>query len=132
MRLRIARSFSLALVAAAVVTLAGCAFFRGDYNGGIESDRIGFIQKGVTTRSEVAAKLGVPDEVTFAGGREIHHYRHYEGKAAMFIPILFNIGRVNVQSDDLYVFYTDGAVVEDVIYGNRTEHMEFRWWPFGE
>ncbi len=149
MRMRFGRFFSSALVAAAVVTLAGCAFVRGDYNGGIEPDRVAFIQKGVTTRSEVISRLGAPDEVKFAdmkvvvragatdqndvgAGREIDHYRHYTGRVGSFIPVLVVFSRVSVQSDDLYVFYNPDGVVDEVIYGNRTNGMSFRWWPFGE
>ena len=143
------RFLSGAVSVSVIVGLAGCAFFRGDYNGGIEPNRVEFIQKGVTTRAEVASRLGAPDEVKFADvkvtvrtgpaeqkdvdtGREIDHYRHYTGKIGSFIPVFVVFSRVNVQSDDLYVIYNPDGVVEEVVYGNRTNGMSFRWWPFGD
>jgi predicted secreted protein len=126
------RTFVFACVISASVSAAGCAFVRGDFNGDIEPDRVDFIQKGETTRQDVAARLGAPDEVTIAGEREIHHYVHYRGKVGAFVPLLIVFSRVNVQSDDLYIFYEKDGIVAEVIYGNRTERMKFRWWPFGE
>ncbi len=65
-----------------VATLGGCAFARGtggDEFGEETIKAFESIQKGVTTRAEVTANLGAPDETVAAAGREIYHSRRYDG-----------------------------------------------------
>lgn len=86
------------------------------------------IEKGVTTRAEVAARFGAPHEVVPVAGREIYHYRRYDAKLGL---ILF-FSRLNVTSDNLYILLDKDGIVEDVIFGKRTDGLEFQVWPFGD
>lgn len=40
--------------------------------------------------------------------------------------------RVNVASDNLWVFLNEEGIVQDVVFGNRTNELAFQIWPFGE
>jgi len=108
--------------------LAGCAFLRGQFGEGFDPEAIAAIRKGVTTRTEVAARLGAPDEIVQAADRDIFHYRRYDSK----MGYLLIMSRFNIKGDHLYVFFNREGVVEDVIYGKRTDRLEFQVWPFGE
>ena len=46
--------------------------------------------------------------------------------------ILVNFPRVSVKSDDLIVLINREGTVEEVIASNRTNGLEFRFWPFGD
>ena len=111
--------------------LTSCAFVRGNAGqefGKEETNVITALQKGTTTRSEVASTLGAPDEIIAAVGREIFHYRRYDAKLGL---ILF-LSRLNVASDNLYILFDKEGIVEEVIFGKRTDDLEFQVWPFGE
>lgn len=108
--------------------LGGCVFARGQVGGSFEEADARAIQKGVTTRAEVAERLGAPDEVVHAASREIFHYRRFDSKLGYFLFL----SRLNVRSDHLYVMFTREGVVEEVVYGNRTDDLEFQIWPFGD
>lgn len=86
------------------------------------------IEKGVTTRAEVAERLGAPQNIVAAAGREIYHYNRYDAKLGL---VLF-FSRVNVTSDNLYILFDKQGIVEDVIFGKRTDRLEFQFWPFGD
>ena len=108
--------------------LDGCAFFRGHFGEDFDSDAIAAIQKGTTTRADVAARLGAPDEIIHAADRDIFHYRLYDGK----MGYLLIVSRFNIKGDHLYVFFNRDGIVDDVIFGKRTDRLEFQVWPFGD
>jgi len=108
--------------------LNGCAFFRGHFGEDFDSDAIATIHKGTTTRAEVAARVGAPDEIVHAADRDIFHYRRYDSK----MGYLLVISRFNIKGDHLYVFFNRDGVVDEVIYGKRTDRLEFQVWPFGD
>lgn len=118
----------LLLLAVSVGLLTGCAFLRGHFGEGFDPEAIKAIRKGTTTRAEVAARFGAPDEIVHAADRDIFHYRRYDSK----MGYLLIISRFNIKGDHLYVFFNRDGVVEDVIYGKRTDRLEFQVWPFGE
>jgi hypothetical protein len=43
-----------------------------------------------------------------------------------------NFARLNIKSDDLYIWFNREGIVQDVIFGKRTERLKFQFWPFGE
>lgn len=108
--------------------LGGCAFVRGNVGDEFRDEAVATIKKGVTTRAEVAARLGAPDEIVHAAGREIFHYRRYDSKLGY---ILF-FSRLNIKSDNLYVMFNRDGIVDEVVFGKRTEGLEFQVWPFGD
>lgn len=118
----------LLVLAGSVGPLSGCAFVRGHFGEGVDPEAVASIRKGVTTRAEVAARFGAPDEIVHAADRDIFHYRRYDSK----LGYLLVISRFNIKGDHLYVFFTRDGVVEDVIYGKRTDRLEFQVWPFGD
>jgi len=109
------------------VLFMGCAFVRGEVGEPFAEDRIKALEKGKTTRQEVALQFGAPDEIVQANGHEIFHYRRYDSKMGW---LLF-ISRFNIGSDHLWVFFNRQGIVDEVVFGNRTNDLEFQVWPFG-
>lgn len=108
--------------------LNGCAFFRGHFGEDFDSQEVEAIKKGTTTRAEVAARFGAPDEIVHAADRDIFHYRRYDSK----MGFLLVISRFNIKGDHLYVFFNRDGVVDEVVYGKRTDRLRFQVWPFGD
>lgn len=106
----------------------GCAFVRGEMGNHFSEDRVKELEKGKTTRQEVALRFGAPDEIVQVNEYDIFHYRRFDSKMGW---LLF-FSRLNVSSDNLWVFFNPQGIVEDVIFGTRTEGLEFQIWPFGE
>lgn len=107
---------------------SGCALVRGEIGEPFPEDHIAELQKGTSTRQDVASRLGAPDEIVEANGYEIFHYRRFDSK---FGWLLF-FSRMNVASDNLWVFLNKQNIVEDVVFGNRTDELSFQIWPFGD
>jgi hypothetical protein len=107
--------------------MEGCAFVRGEVGEPISQERLHEIEKGKTSRQEVAQQFGAPDEIVQANGHEIFHYRRYDSKLGW---LLF-ISRLNIGSDHLWVFFNQEGIVDEVVFGNRTNDLEFQIWPFG-
>jgi outer membrane protein assembly factor BamE (lipoprotein component of BamABCDE complex) len=108
--------------------IAGCAFSRGNVGTKFNDDTVAMVQKGVSTRPDVAALLGAPDRILDANGQQIFQYYHYDLKHG---TLLF-FSRVNIASDDLYVLFNPEGVVDDVVFGTRTKNLKFQFWPFGD
>ncbi|MBI4401923.1 MAG: hypothetical protein HY581_09855 [Nitrospirae bacterium] len=108
--------------------LGGCAFVRGNVGEEFKKEDVEAIKKGVTTRAEVAARLGAPDEIVQANGYEIFHYRHYDSKLGYIVFF----SRLNIKSDNLYVLFNRDGVVDEVVFGKRTDGLKFQVWPFGD
>jgi outer membrane protein assembly factor BamE (lipoprotein component of BamABCDE complex) len=111
---------------------SGCSFGRGSVGDELKADDVQAIKKGVTTRSKIVGLLGAPDRIVEANGRDIFQYYRYDLKAGSFILIIVNFSRFNIRSDDLYVFFNKDGVVDEVVFGKRTDKMVFRFWPFGD
>jgi len=108
--------------------LGGCAFIRGSMGEVIKDEDVAALKKGVTTRAQVASLLGAPERIIEANGHEIFQYYRYDVKSGM---ILF-FSRTNVKGDDLYVMFNKNGVVEEVVFGRRTDRLKFQFWPFGD
>ncbi|HYM37467.1 MAG TPA: hypothetical protein VES96_03600 [Nitrospiraceae bacterium] len=76
----------------------------------------------------MAARFGAPDEIVHAGDHDIFHYRRYDSKMGYLVII----SRFNIKGDHLYVFFNHDGVVDEVVYGKRTDRLEFQVWPFGD
>jgi len=110
----------------AALLLQGCAFIRGNYGEELGQGDIATIQKGVSTRADVAAVLGAPDRIIEANGREIFHYFHFDVKSGSVLVF----SRTNIKSDDTFVILNGSGVVEEVVSGKRKGPLEFQFWPF--
>lgn len=116
----------VALLALAV--MSGCAFARGNVGDELRPEDIALIRKGESTRAEVALRLGAPDRIIEINGHEIFQYYRYDVK----VGNLLVFSRLNIKSDDLYVRFNQAGIVDDVVFGKRTDQLQFQWWPFGD
>jgi hypothetical protein len=118
-----------------VLTLAllqGCVVTRGTVGEPIQEEAVSAIIKGKTTMAEVVSSIGAPDRIVRGNDREIFHYYYYDGKSPAMMLILLNFIRMDVKSDNLYVFFNREGIAEEVVYGKRTGRTQFRLWPFGD
>ena len=118
-----------------VLTLAllqGCVVTRGTVGEPIQEEAVSAINKGKTTMAEVVSSIGAPDRIVRGNDREIFHYYYYDGKSPAMMLILLNFIRMDVKSDNLYVFFNRDGIAEEVVYGKRTDRTRFRLWPFGD
>jgi outer membrane protein assembly factor BamE (lipoprotein component of BamABCDE complex) len=106
--------------------LQGCAFIRVNYGEELGQGDITTIQKGISTRADVAAVLGAPDRIVEANGREIFHYYHFDIKSGSVL--IFS--RTNIKSDDTFIIFDRAGIVEEVVAGKRKGPLEFQFWPF--
>ena len=119
-------------IVSSVILTQGCAFSRGTLGEDIKSESVAAIKKATTTKAEILALLGAPDRLLQVNGRDLFQYYRYDAKVGSLLLILINFSRVSIKSDDLFVILDREGIVEDVILSNRTDGMEFRFWPFGE
>ena len=120
------------VIVLALVMTQGCAFNRGTLGENIKPESVAAIKKATTTKAEVLSLLGAPDRLLQVNGRDVFQYYRYDAKVGSLLLILINFSRVSIKSDDLFVILDREGIVEDVILSNRTDGMEFRFWPFGE
>ena len=118
----------LLLIAAVAVLSGGCAFVRGTYGEEVKSLDLSSIQKGTTTRAEVATLLGAPDRILEVNGREIFHYFHFDMKSGLIV--IFS--RTNIISEDVFVFFDVNGIVQDIVVGKKKPAPEMQFWPFGD
>jgi hypothetical protein len=122
----------LVLVMATILVAQGCVVTRGTLGEPLRDDAIAQIKKGASTVSEVVSILGAPERIVRGNDREIFHYYFYDGKSPALLLLVLNLVRMEVKSDNLYVFFGRNGLVEDVVYSKRTPNVEFKLWPFGE
>jgi outer membrane protein assembly factor BamE (lipoprotein component of BamABCDE complex) len=118
----------LLLICATLLGSSGCAFSRGNFESPLNETDISQIKAGQTREAEVVAILGAPESVEEINDRPVFHYFHYGLKHGTVLVF----SRINVASDDVYVFFDEDGVVSQVLQGNRTKHLKFQWWPFGD
>ena len=112
--------------------LEGCVISRGRVGNPIDEHNLQQIQKGVTHREQVVELLGAPDRINQAPDRDIFQYYYFDAKSPALILLIFNLITLNVKSDNLYVFLDKQGVVQDIIYGKRTDGVDFTLRPWGK
>lgn len=122
----------MGIVLLALVAAQGCVVTRGTFGEPLREEVIVQIKKGVSTTSDVVALLGAPERIIRGNEREIFHYYYYDGKSPALLLLIVNLVRMEVKSDNLYVFFGRNGLVEEVLYGKRTPNVEFKLWPFGD
>ncbi len=115
------------LALAALIAIGGCAVSRGDLGEKLPASALAQIRDGQTTTAQVIALLGAPASVQQIGDATVFHYYHYGLKHGTFLVF----SRVNIASDDAYIFFGRDGVVRQVLAGNRTDRLRFQFWPFG-
>jgi outer membrane protein assembly factor BamE (lipoprotein component of BamABCDE complex) len=112
--------------------LGGCSFSRGNIGDEFKAEDVAAVQKGTSTRGEVVLALGAPDRIVEANGHEIFQYYRYDIKVGSLLLLIANFSRLNIKSDDLYVFFNREGIVQEVVFGKRTDRLRFQFWPFGK
>lgn len=123
---------STALILAVGLLLQGCIVSRGRIGNPIEEESLRKIEKGVSDRSQVVTLLGAPDRIVQGNDKEIFQYYYYDAKSPALMLLVLNIITLNVKSDNLYVFFDKQGIVQDLIYGKRTDSVEFALKPWGK
>jgi hypothetical protein len=82
--------------------------------------------------AEVVSSIGAPDRIIKGNDREIFHYYYYDVKSPAMLLVLLNFLRMDIKSDNLYVFFNRNGIAEEVVFGKRTGRTQFRLWPFGD
>ena len=116
----------------ALLMSQGCVVTRGTLGEPFREESIAQIKKGSSTASEVVTLLGAPERIVRGNEREIFHYYYYDGKSPALLLLVLNLVRMELKSDNLYVFFGRNGLVEDVLYSKRTPNVEFKLWPFGD
>lgn len=111
-----------------LLLLQGCIFARGGLGERIPEDAVGRIVKDETDRKTVVELLGAPDDIFEAGPYHVFHYFRYDSKLGYVLVL----SRLNLASDNLYIFFDDAGIVKQVVSGNRTDRLAFQFWPFGD
>ena len=115
-----------------MLVLTGCSWTRGTLGDAFDPERLALVKKGSSTRSDVVQALGAPERIIHANGHEIFQYYRYDLKAGSLLLAVVNFSRITIKSDDLYVWFSRDGVVEDMVFGKRSDHSKFRFWPFGD
>lgn len=126
------KRYMLVFLIVALAFAPGCVVTRGTLGEPLREESIAQIKKGVSTVSEVVAALGAPERIVRGNEREIFHYYYYDGKSPAVLLLIINLVRMEVKSDNLYVFIGKNGIVEEVLYSKRTPNVEFKLWPFGD
>jgi outer membrane protein assembly factor BamE (lipoprotein component of BamABCDE complex) len=119
------------MIVTVLTSTMACSFSRGNIGDEFKAEDVAAVKKGASTRQDVVSALGAPDRIIEANGHEIFQYYRYDIKVGSLLLLIANFSRLNIRSDDLYVFLK-GGIVQEVIFGKRTDRMEFQFWPFGE
>jgi len=126
------KMYAAVVVMATLIFAQGCVVTRGTLGEPLRDEAITQIKKGSSTVSEVVAMLGAPERIVRGNDREIFHYYYYDGKSPALLLLILNLVRMEVKSDNLYVFFGRNGLVEEVVYSKRTPNVEFKLWPFGD
>lgn len=119
---------SMLLTVAVAILVQGCAFFRGNYDDDFKQDDVESIKIGASTRQDVANILGAPERVIEVHDKEIFHYYNYVVKSGTLIFF----SRTNIVGNDLYVFFSQDGIVEQVLLGRQKPPPKLQFWPFGD
>jgi len=101
---------------------------RGTYGEEVNPPDLSSIKKGTTTRAEVATLLGAPERIIEVNHHEIFQYFHFDMKSGL---LLF-FSRTNIISEDVFVFFDENGIVQDLVVGKKKPTLEMQFWPFGD
>jgi hypothetical protein len=124
--------FVLAPLTVLIGLSGGCSFSRGTLGDALTQGNVEAVKKGISTRADVLNVLGAPDRIIEVTGQEVFQYYRYDAKIGSLLLIVVNFSRFNIKSDDLYVRFSRDGIVEDIVFGRRTDRLKFQFWPFGE
>lgn len=94
----------------------------------IDSNKVGQIKSGVTTRAQVVALLGNPSTTVLTGdGKVLMNYIYSEArtKASSFIPVVGLIsGGANMDTQILSIIINDKGLVEKYEFNDSKSEMK--------
>ena len=104
--------FRRAICCLVILELSGCANL--DYVQGtkISSNQLASFQKGKTTKSEIVATLGGPQDIKLEGGKQILVYKYQKIAGTPFSP--------NEGSDTTFIFSDKGILEESLTSGGSS------------
>ncbi len=136
-------------VCSMLLALAGC--FRGpivwqrlSLNDPIAPEEVAFIQEGRTSLSEVAARLGAPDEIVKSKQRIVARYHFTDGKyfrvdfgwGLRFLVPVFSpdmvLGGGGFGTDVFEVACDSRMIVQQYAFAYHVNSSVFRFWPYGD
>jgi outer membrane protein assembly factor BamE (lipoprotein component of BamABCDE complex) len=101
------------LISALLLTLTGCVSMGTQ----VSDENMSALKKGVTTESEVQAKLGQPNAISkLSDGKKIYVYSyvHASPTAASFIPVVgIFAGGSNAQSTSVTLTFNQVGILQD-------------------
>ena len=115
------------MAAVIMVAAVNCSWTRGTLGDPFDPERLALVKKGTSTRSDVVQALGAPERIINANSREIFQYYRYDLKAESLLLAVVNLSRFTIKSDDLFVWFTPEGVVEDLVFGKRSDTSKFRF-----
>jgi hypothetical protein len=89
----------------------GCAVRDYEQGTKVSAQHLAAFTKGKTTRDEVVATLGGPQDITLEGGKQMLVYRYQRISAGLNIP--------NEGTDTTFIF-TNQGVLEEVLQSRGT------------
>ena|SRR5215475_3875055 len=135
-------------LALAALALSGCVMARQYVNQPIDEQKIATIQRGVTTKTEILALLGPPQEIdareltaigvsfepfyNSAGepppierivAARYFRYVYLRGNGSGLILVLFNYFEFDQKSDNLVIFFNGDDRVQDFAYARDTDRL---------
>ena len=140
MKTTIARRLRIALLAALLASASlGCVLSQTTDGTSLSDDQIAVIQPGSSTRSDVVRVLGAPDEIVYSNlahdplFERAFQYKRTRRKTAFFSLVLLSGSRADSNVDNVYVFFDDEGVVEDVAVRLDMDRPRFDWpWSDGD
>jgi outer membrane protein assembly factor BamE (lipoprotein component of BamABCDE complex) len=108
------------LLALPLLVLGSCVLAETTDGNPLPPQMVAEIQPGVTTRAEVAAMLGAPDEVVYSNREHdplferAFRYRRTKTRQTALFLLLFSTFQSETRWDHVLVFFDDAGVVENV------------------
>lgn len=118
-RRRTRRTIALLFVGL-LVGSTGCVLSQSTQGSGMDSDPLQQIVVGKSTRADVTALLGPPDEVIYSNREhdplyeQAYRYRRTKTKQTALFLVIFSTHRSDTKYDHVMVFFDDQGRVEHV------------------
>jgi len=120
MNITLYRSLPLAAVVLCAALLAGCASAGNEALAKQTSATLSeHIEKGVTTKAQIEAMLGQPQNVSFNNGQEqwTYNFAHATPTAVNFVPVVnLFVHQANVDHKMLVILFDKNGVVQNYSY----------------
>jgi outer membrane protein assembly factor BamE (lipoprotein component of BamABCDE complex) len=98
----------------------GCALTQTTDGTGIDDAQVATLVVGKSTRADVTAALGAPDEIVYSNREHdplferAFRYDRTRRRTTYFTLVIFSASRTEINGDHVIVFFDDAGVVEDV------------------